>query len=817
MQWQIGDIVLVRGDRWIVDDVTVWSDCSSLRFSGAADRSRSRTLLTPFDRPRRIEISPTVRPMRMRRWLHAVRQRAIGLTPLGGIRAVWRAPIRLFAYQIEPVLAVLRYGVTRMLIADGVGLGKTIQAGMILAELGARADELRALVLVPAGLRDQWAHELSSMFGLDAVQADAAWLRHACLERPPGENPWAVPGIYIVSIDFAKRPEVLHAIEGLSWDVVVMDEAHVATMATDRRAAANAAAARARRVVLLTATPHAGNPEQFDALCAIGRIDPSEPPLVIFRRSRADAAAGRPRRSRALPVSLSRAERRMHDVLDGYTRAVWAEAGVRRDAPARLAAIILKKRALSSAASLLASVQRRLSCLTGAEPEPAFQLTLPLDEEPLDDDVGAQALAAPGLGDSRREQQWLRSVAEAARHAARAESKIRVLARLIRRITEPLIVFTEYRDTLIRLERVFRLAGRSVIVLHGGLERAERTRVQRRFNAGGVCLLATDAASEGLNLHHECRLVVHYELPWSIVRLEQRVGRVDRLGQTRRVHELALIASGTTERVVLAPLMSRALRARRMGDTAGGLLDALTDARIADVVMQHDPLDIGEPPPLARSEVRSLDLRAEADRELERLERQRRWHARSGDGGAGGRANRPVAALTRSRRLTLVPGVYLTFVVSIEDSDRRRVHAESVVLHGSIAGFRGVSPAAASIRRIVAGADAASRTAGHVLHDTVAVASSSIEAAVAPLHRSRLSELQQRERLLAAPRSSTARTLVQPGLFDRRATRDAVRDHGVGPARLQDRSETTLRSGSDTVTTRVHLVAALIVDRTAPA
>ncbi len=113
---------------------------------------------------------------------------------------------------------------------------------------------------------------------------------------------------------------------------------------------------------------------------------------------------------------------------------------------------------------------------------------------------------------------------------------------------------------------------------------AERSRVQHTFNHGGGTLLATDAASEGLNLHQRCRVIVHYELPWNPSRLEQRAGRVDRLGQTRRVHELALVAAHTAERLVVAPLITRFAATTT---ARGRMLDALTESRVAAAVMTN--------------------------------------------------------------------------------------------------------------------------------------------------------------------------------------------------------------------------------------
>src|SRR5206468_2764994 len=132
---------------------------------------------------------------------------------------------------------------------------------------------------------------------------------------------------------------------------------------------------------------------------------------------------------------------------------------------------------------------------------------------------------------------------EVAREAARHETKIARLVRLLEVLREPVVVFTEYRDTLLHLQR--RL-GFSAAALHGGLTRDERSAALADFASGRRrVLLATDAAGEGLNLHQACRVVVNLELPWNPMRLEQRIGRVDRIGQRRTVHAFHLIARDT--------------------------------------------------------------------------------------------------------------------------------------------------------------------------------------------------------------------------------------------------------------------------------
>jgi hypothetical protein len=160
------------------------------------------------------------------------------------------------------------------------------------------------------------------------------------------------------------------------------------------------------------------------------------------------------------------------------------------------------------------------------------------------------------LPDAADERRRLEQILDLAARAARAESKLHTLRRFLRRTQEPAIVFTEYRDTLVPLAAA--LEGFSAASLHGGLGATERRHALDQFRSGAVrLLLATDAASEGLNLQQRCRLVVNLELPWTPARLEQRVGRVDRIGQRRRVHALQLVGAGTSEQSTVASLLRR--------------------------------------------------------------------------------------------------------------------------------------------------------------------------------------------------------------------------------------------------------------------
>ncbi|MEO6212199.1 MAG: DEAD/DEAH box helicase [Vicinamibacterales bacterium] len=797
-----GTRVVARGEDWSVLSVTQHADCASIRLSRVSSGSlaRARTLLLPFDRitPRSAPVTPRI--LTRRRWAAAVLDAVAGSRPFGALAAAANARIDLLPFQLEPALAMLRHGYTRLLVADEVGLGKTIQAGLILGELSRRDDALRALVLTPAGLREQWRMELADRFSLDAVTADAAWLTTRTRDLPPDINPWALPGIYLASLDLVKRPEVLRGIEDVTWDLFVLDEAHTAGLATARLAAASAVGQRSRRVLLLTATPPDGDPTQLAALGRIGRLDDDDA-LVEFRRTRDDAGFTNGRRTVLLQIRPSAAERRMHRRLDRYTRMVWNEAGARKDARGRLASAVLLKRALSSAWSLAASVTRRAALLDRARPAPSeSQLLLPLrplgDEDPIDDDVGDLILGAAGLADAVTERALLHQIEAAARAASGHESKLAFLIRLLRRAGEPVIVFTEYRDTLLHLERALRSAGFDPLLLHGGMPPRERTAVQRRFNELDSLLLATDAASEGLNLHLRCRMVVHFELPWTPARLEQRTGRVDRLGQKRKVHEVLLVARHTAERMVLAPLVKRARATRQRTRHGRGATTVLTESRVMHLIMNTTPPAREEAS--APATAATAHLRDEAVREAERILFQRRF-AEDQEAGA-----RPLicSGAPGRRRCRAAHLLTLVYRVALEDLQGALIHSVIVPLGcaGHLPATRGADDLRALLARFEREDGARSRT--------VAATAAQEELRRAILQHAALGRsLQRRERWLAEHLPSVAQQLVQAGLFDGRAMRYSEARRRTATLLTDEIEQRSSRIGAVELTTRVTLVA----------
>ena len=298
-----GDTVRIRDERWVVTRHTPGVSASVLDVRGQhrSNGDQSTSFLMPFEIVERLTSDHSPRRVRARRWRRQARAVLTEATPSWpSLRMPVRADFSLLSFQLEPALAVTHGMASRILIADDVGLGKTIQAALIIAEILERARHGHVLVVAPASLREQWQSELHDRFGIDGWLADSGSV--ARLGATWGiSNPWAGHAVTITSIDFVKRPEVMRSLEALIWDAVVFDEAHGLTGLSDRAAAARGLARRARTVVMLTATPHSGDEPAFESLCGIGDLDHTFP-LLTFRRTRRDVGLVSSRRTRSLRV-----------------------------------------------------------------------------------------------------------------------------------------------------------------------------------------------------------------------------------------------------------------------------------------------------------------------------------------------------------------------------------------------------------------------------------------------------------------------------------------------------------------------------------
>ena len=750
-----------------------------VRGRGADNRGIRTAFLLPFEPIDCLHSSETPRLVRPGTWRRIARTALAEATPsFDSLQSPLHAAFAILPFQLEPALAVVRGLASRVLIADEVGLGKTVQAGLVISEILMRRPDARILVVAPAGLREQWQAELGERFGLGSTRLDSPAIARQAVEH---DNPWSIHGVVITSLDYVKRPEVVRALEGLIWDVLVFDEAHALAGRSDRATVASILAHRARTLLLLTATPHSGDDEAFARLASIGDFAPSHPhtfPLLVFRRTRLDVGLTSSRRTTSLRVRPTADELEMHSALMAYVRLVWTHASETRPA-ARLAMTILMRRACSSAWSLSRSLDTRLRLLSADEGPDLLQMALPFVAADEDDEPAIE-LGSPGLADRYEERRWLEQLLRLARLAERRESKFTALGRLLRRTREPAIVFTEYRDTLHRLAD--HLRDLAPALLHGGLTTSERQVALQQFVTGNArLLLATDAASEGLNLHHRCRLVINLELPWTPVRLEQRIGRVERLGQTKRVHAVHLLAAGTCEEESVAVLLART---RHVAGVLGGMraesLSGLPDGSLPGGSTEQDPpyTAVSLPPGVVIG-----DLRAAARDEATRIERARSL----AQGVRHPPVDRPCVTVLPSRRAT---STHWAYRVSFEDPDGQPVW-QAIIGIGDV---MSTAPRTShDLRRWLESFD-------RLVEPVLTSASHALLSSLLSTLRAPLSLAIRRETAIANElehqRARLASALVQPGLFDRRAermaaTRNATLDEAL--ARCADRRAELVR------------------------
>jgi len=378
---RVGDAVRVRQARWRITDIRPGDNCQVVTLAGCdiENAGIDRHVIAPFERIETAQHHPSMEFASVKRWRSACRSLLAMREWPTSISTASSAAIDVHPFQLEPTLAILRGFGSRVLIADDVGLGKTIQAALVVSELRSRGAADRVLILSPAGLRDQWARELSERFGIASTVVDMREGKRLAASLPIAVNPWTTLPVAISSIDYAKRPEVLPSVQCCPWDLLIVDEAHAAGSGSDRYAAIQALAERASYVLLLSATPHSGDEAAFRSLCALGTLGD---PLIVFRRTRHEVAIGPGRRIHQLSLTPTAGEAAMHDALSDLVHAVRRESGG-LDRERLLVLTTLCKRSLSSAFALERSASRRRASLL-EDDDSSVQLGLPLtdpDEE----------------------------------------------------------------------------------------------------------------------------------------------------------------------------------------------------------------------------------------------------------------------------------------------------------------------------------------------------------------------------------------------------------------------------------------------------
>lgn len=552
-------------------------------------------------------------------------------------------------FQIEGVYGyILRQPRIRFLIADDPGAGKTIMAGLIIKELKIRKLARRILIVVPGHLKEQWIREMKEKFSENFVVLDRGMYRSLY-----GENPWEKNEQVITSVDFGKQEDILPALSAVSWDLVIVDEAHKMaayayadkTAKTQRYKLGEVISKNSNHMIFLTATPHKGDPENFrlflDLLYPgffasadlIGESIRNKDNPLFIRRLKEDLKdfEGRPLFTRRFPMTikfhLSDDEKELYNEVSRYIIEQYDMAkGDPRKRNIAFALMILQRRMASSTYALLQSLRRRkerLEKILKGEEKPK---DISIDIEEVEDSEEESrwqkekewegiSLAADA-GQLRLEIEKIDILIDKAAEIIKNENEVK-LKELKKAITDgfkkiqemqgnpKILIFTESRDTLDYLTNKIKSWGYRVNYIHGGMGLDERIKAEKIFRDETDIMVATEAAGEGINLQF-CHLMINYDLPWNPNRLEQRMGRIHRYGQKKDVYIFNLVSEDTREGKVLAKLLDKldeirkAYGSDRVFDVIGELfygkdlyqliVDAATNAKTMDEILAE--LDI---------------------------------------------------------------------------------------------------------------------------------------------------------------------------------------------------------------------------------
>jgi len=549
-------------------------------------------------------------------------------------------------HQIRALSRAIANDRVRYLLADEVGLGKTIEAGLIMRELKLRGLVKRTLVIAPKGLVSQWVSEMRFHFGETfqlVLPEDIKTLKRIAPVFSPENgdkgnhdpealpaNAWQMFSQVVVPMDSVKpldkrrgwtaaqvgehNRERFEDLISAGWDLIIVDEAHRLGGSTDQVARfklGQGLSEAAPYFLLLSATPHQGKTDAFHRLVSL--IDAQEfpdissvtreriqPHVIRTEKRRAIDAEGKPlfkpRRTQLGPVSWEerhRSQQRLYEAVTEYVREGYNQAMREKRSYIGFLMILMQRLVVSSTSAIRTTLERRLEALAA----PHEQLTLfPLTSEEewadLDGQEQIDLLLRTRLKALKNERAEVKMLLDAAARCeqigpdAKAEALLDWLYRLQSEESDPelkALVFTEFVPTQEMLRRFLTERGFSVVCLNGSMDMEERKRVQEAFAKDARILISTDAGGEGLNLQF-CHVVINYDIPWNPMRLEQRIGRVDRIGQAHAVRAVNFVFEGSVEHRVREVLEQKlAVIFEEFGiDKTGDVLDSAQAGRMFD-------------------------------------------------------------------------------------------------------------------------------------------------------------------------------------------------------------------------------------------
>lgn len=580
LQLAPGEVIIVRDAEWLVLNTSQTTSGTLVHCVGLSELVRDTTasfysgiddiqVLDPSDA--RVVADGSSKYTDARLWLESTLRRQPVPIADPNVTVSTRMLADTYRYQQEAVRRALDPANLRprLLIADAVGLGKTIEIGMILSELVRRGLGERILIVTPKHVLEQMQREMWTRFALPFVRLDSVGLQRVRQQLPATRNPFSYFKRAIISIDTLKSPQYRSHLEKFHWDAVVIDESHNITGATQNNQLARTLAPNTHALILASATPHNGREESFAELIRLlepsavgpdGTFDQDAVQRLVLRRHRhseeVSAEVGANWAERMPPQNLLVAANRAENAIAEELTSVWLHpaSGVSPYSGENkgLFPWTLAKAFLSSPVAFQTTVRERMKRLGAKSPE---------IERELDALKRLDALAIEAIDEGSTK-----------------------LARLIDYLKEigvgkgsdtRAVVFSERVATLEWLRegvaKAFKFNNEQVQVLHGQLTDVEQQQVVEDFSKVSSdlrVLITGDVASEGVNLHRQCHELIHFDIPWSLIRIEQRNGRIDRYGQRERPQITTLLldldnAEFAGDTRVLARLVDREDEAHR--------------------------------------------------------------------------------------------------------------------------------------------------------------------------------------------------------------------------------------------------------------
>jgi len=464
-----------------------------------------------------------------------------------------KAAIDVVPYQLDPTIQSLAQPRQRILMADAVGLGKTIEVGILLSELIKRGRGKRILVLALKSMLTQFQKELWSRFSIPLVRLDSVGIQRIKNKIPTNHNPFYYFDKTIISIDTLKQDtEYRNYIENSYWDIIVIDEAHnVAERSTgsQRSKLAKLLSSRSDSLLLLTATPHDGKKKSFASLMnmlnptAIADPDnygPDDIKGLFIRRFKKDikhqvAMSFRERDISTAKAKASSIEEEAYDVL---VNLAFTKISNRRFAGS-LMKTTLEKSLFSSPAACLQTVNNRITKLKKEK-------NTELDKDIQQLSYFAEALKRISSNDFAKYQKLL-DVITSSLHGMDWNGKDPL---------DRLVIFTERIETMKFLVQNLRidlgLKENEIVELSGEMDDITQQKIVDNFGNEAAkikILVASDVASEGINLHYLSHKMIHFDIPWSLMVFQQRNGRIDRYGQERDPKIIYLVTQSDNEKI----------------------------------------------------------------------------------------------------------------------------------------------------------------------------------------------------------------------------------------------------------------------------